>query len=453
MTAGPTPVGTGGDQRPWRPTAAWLGVTGLGACIALVGVVAGRPDAVALVVPLLVAAALGSARRRVRPSPVTLERLPDAPAGHHLARVRAPAGHDVRLRVSLPRHRPTHALLPAGATAIADLSSARTGPLELFRLDWAGVADGFETAPATRPADRVVVEPGAGALGALPLPDHLVGLTGAHPSRRRGDGDELHDVAPFRSGDRLPRIDWRVTARRGTSDPRIGTQLYVRRTQAPAEAVVMIVLDSRDDVGVDVRTWSGGRPGSDTEPTSLDVARRAAATLARAYLDQGDRVGLADLGTRRRAIAPGAGRRHLQRVTHALALAAPEGEPARLRRAPQVPTGALVVVASTFLDDEAAAAAQLWAAAGHRVLAVDVLTTPHVADLPPAETLAARLVLVERAARLRRLSAAGIAVVTWHAARTTGDAAGTDADGRGDASLATARAELAILSRRPRVAR
>ncbi|TGO06151.1 DUF58 domain-containing protein [Serinibacter arcticus] len=436
---------------PWRPTAAWLGATGLAAAVALAGVVTGRPDAVALVVPVVVAAALGAARRTKADaaghpepsSPVSLDRLPDAPAGHHLARLRAPAGHDVRLRVSVPRHRPAHALLPAGATATADVFSARTGPLELFRLDWAGVADGFETVPTTRRADRVVVEPGVGTLDALPLPDHLVGLTGAHPSRRRGDGDELHDVAPFRSGDRLPRIDWRVTARRGTSDPRIGTQLYVRRTQAPAEAVVMIVLDSRDDVGVDVRTWSGGRPGADTEPTSLDVARRAAATLARAYLEQGDRVGLADLGTRRRAIAPGGGRRHLQRVTHALALAAPEGEPARLRRAPQVPTGALVVIASTFLDDEAAAAAQLWAAAGHRVLAVDVLTTPHLADLPPAEVLAARLVLAERAARLRRLGAAGIAVVAWHAASAAG--AGDD--------LASARAEIAVLSRRPRGAR
>ncbi|PWD50284.1 hypothetical protein C8046_06010 [Serinibacter arcticus] len=193
----------------------------------------------------------------------------------------------------------------------------------------------------------------------------------------------------------------------------MGTQLYVRRTQALAEAVVTIVLDSRDDVGVDVRTWAGGTPTSPVEPTSLDIARQAAATLARAYLEQGDRVGLADLGTRRRPLPAGAGRRHLARILHALALSRPEGEPPRLRRAPQVSTGALLIVVSTFLDSDAAAAAEMWAAAGHRVIALDVLTTPHVADLPAAEVLAARLVLAERASRLRRLELAGVVVVDW----------------------------------------
>ena len=45
--------------------------------------------------------------------------------------------------------------------------------------------------------------------------------------------------------DRLRRIDWKATARRGQN----AGDLYVRRTAALADATVLIVLDSRDDVG------------------------------------------------------------------------------------------------------------------------------------------------------------------------------------------------------------
>ncbi|GMA32093.1 DUF58 domain-containing protein [Litorihabitans aurantiacus] len=242
----------------------------------------------------------------------------------------------------------------------------------------------------------------------------------------------------------MRRIDWRVTARRGTTDPRTGTQLYVRRTQALAEAAVVLVVDSRDDVGADVRTWAGGSTGvgDELEPTSLDTARVAAATLARAYLEQGDRVGLSDLGARRRPLPPGTGRRQLRRLTHALARSAPAGEPGRLLRAPQVPAGALVAVCSTFLDDDAAEAAQLWAAAGHRVLALDVLAPPRLGELARTEVLAARLVLAERSARLRRMARAGVAVVPWHPPLPAGVGDGGTPD-----VAAHARTRLAVLAR------
>ncbi|PWD50283.1 hypothetical protein C8046_06005 [Serinibacter arcticus] len=208
----------------WGPTLAWTGTVVVAVVVALVGVVVGRPDAIALVAPVLVAAVVMAARRRDRADAsaqaVAVALLPDAPAGHHRGLLSvAGDGGDRRLRVAVPGYTSASALIAAGGTATADVRSARTGPLELFRVDHAGLDDGVETPPAVVPALRVVVEPGTERLGLLPLPDQLVGLTGAHTSRRRGDGDDLHDIAPFRSGDRLRRIDWRVTARRGTTDP------------------------------------------------------------------------------------------------------------------------------------------------------------------------------------------------------------------------------------------
>ena len=86
----------------------------------------------------------------------------------------------------------------------------------------------------------------------LPLPRRLQAMTGSHESARIGDGGEFRDIHPFTAGDRLRRIDWKATARRGQS----AADLYVRRTNALADATVLIVMDSRDDVGEQVAEWS-----------------------------------------------------------------------------------------------------------------------------------------------------------------------------------------------------
>src|SRR5699024_6698399 len=165
----------------------------------------------------------------------------------------------------------------------------------------------------------------------------------------------------------------------------------------------------------------------------LDVAREAAASLARAYLAQGDRVGLEDLGLRRRPVRAGGGRRHLERITRRLALSAPEGSPRPRVRAPQVPSGALVVVLSTFLDDEAMAMALRWRHAGHRVVAVDVLPPVRGAQLTARVLMAYRMVSIRREDRLTALRRGGVDVAGW-----------AD-DGRPPAG---GRAQLATLARR-----
>lgn len=291
------------------------------------------------------------------------------------------------------------------------LRTVRTGPQEIATLDAQGVGAGATTVsdPTAVTTRSVLVLPAPAPLGEVPLPHRLRGLTGGHESRRPGEGGGLRDVHPYAAGDRLRRIDWRVTARRA---PDLH-ELYVRREHALAEAVVLLVVDSRDDVGPDPRTWRGERLPRPQDPTSLDLARTAAASLAQRYLALGDRVGLDDLGVRRRPLPPGGGRRQLDRVRHALAVAHPAGEPTTRVRAPQVPSGALVVVLSTFLDDEAAAAAAHWRRSGHRVVAVDVLPTVRRRGLSDREHLATRLVLLAREDRLAGLADLDVEVVAW----------------------------------------
>lgn len=329
-------------------------------------------------------------------------------------RVAAPPGTEaVRLRVGRPGHRTEEVLVDVPLTRDVPVraSSVRTGPQDLFAVEYQGVGEGSAVTgpPGSAPPSRVLVLPRGGPMPGLPLPRRLRGLSGQHPSRRLGEGGSLRDIHPFGPGDSLRRIDWRVTARRS---PALD-QLYVRRTVALAEAVVTLVVDSRDDVGPDPSTWSGMRPVRPDDATSLDLARQAAATVAQGYLAIGDRVGVEDLGVRRGAVRPGTGRRQLDRVIHQLAQLRPEGEPAQRVRPPRLPAGSLVYLFSTFLDPEAAALAQIWCRSGHRVVAVDVLPRLRVSGLDHRERVALRIVDLEREDRLADVEAAGAELVRW----------------------------------------
>ena len=394
----------------------------LGVGVLLAGALLGRGDVAALgVAPLLVTVWAWS-RRPTEPLAVELRAPGELTTDRELAaplRIDAPLGaHAVRLRASSPGTGSDEAvvrLIPGRSRELAiATTSVRTGENTLFRVDAAGLGAGATTASdllTVGPAS-VLVTPGWEPLTRLPLPRRLQGLVGPHSSRRIGDGTELHDIAPFAPGDRLRRIDWRTSARRGMQGGHL-RELYVRRTQATADATIMLVIDSRDEVGPDVMTWAGGHPVLRSDPTSLDIARQAAASLARAYLDQGDRVGLADLGRRQRPVAPSGGRRHLDRLVRRLALSAPDLSLRPRLRAPLLPSGALVVVLSTFLDDDAIDLALTWRHTGHRVIAVDVLPPVRRAHLTTRMLLAHRMVSMQRDDRLTMLRRGGVEVVPW----------------------------------------
>ena len=395
-----------------------------GALLLIFGGVVGRPDVAVLGAPLLAAAGWGWLRR---PSaPVPRPRLRAASGVHRTGEVAAeleiaaaPGVETVRLRVGAPGHRPAQVVVASRRDRTLRLAfdTVRTGRLDVFPVDYAasGPEDAARTAPRSVPAIPVTLLPRTRPLRELPLPFRLQGLTGGHDSRRAGDGGDLRDVNLFTPGDRLRRIDWRVTARRaGASTGGAAlTDLYVRRTFATADATVMLVIDSRDEVGPDVGSWGDLEQPRQDDATSLDIAREAAASLAQHYLERGDRAGMEDLGRSRAPVVPAGGRRHLHRLLQRLVLAVPEGSPARRVRPPHLPSGALVVLFSTFLDDEAATMAVLWRSAGHRVIAVDVLPAADTGALQPMQAVAFEILRLERAERLRGLPRSGVEVVRW----------------------------------------
>lgn len=293
----------------------------------------------------------------------------------------------VRLRVVVGHSGPQRVLAAVARVIGADAS-------------WAGP-------PGALASLNQVVRPATVALRSLPLAARLVGLTGQHLSSRPGEGGEFRDVDRYRPGDRLRRIDWKATARRGQ---RPG-ELFVRRTTATSDLAVQLVLDARDDLPAEVADW--WRPYPHPGIRSLDIAREAAASLATAYAATADRVGFDDLADASRALPPRAGRRHREAVLRAIATTAARGSATERVRVPRLATGALVYVLSTFLDDQPVRLALAWRAAGHRVIAVDVLPAPVLDGLPDRERVALRLVEAERAVRRGRLAAAGVEALPW----------------------------------------
>jgi uncharacterized protein (DUF58 family) len=217
-----------------------------------------------------------------------------------------------------------------------------------------------------------------------------------------------------------------------------GTNLHVREHHAEADADVVLALDTRHDVGAELGDWSSpvratsglvfGRSlgewsltarGTTVRPGgSLDLAVRAAASLAAGYLRQGDRVGLVDLGRPQLGARAGAGRRQLLRLRNQLVVCARSAGWAQrpVLRPEQVPHGALVVVLSPFLDAEVVELAVHAARRGNLVLAVDVLPSPLRADRgTPWGESAMKVIRLEHDVRLEAMRQHGVAVLPWGA--------------------------------------
>ncbi|MDR6613435.1 DUF58 domain-containing protein [Leifsonia sp. 1010] len=406
----------------WMPSPALAGAIVVGVIGVVAAFVMSRLEPALIGIPLLLSAAWGWDRRpagSVDPveitTAVTVEEaargaVGDATLGVHVAVSAGQRPDAAHLRLGLGGATPVEAVVTprTAADLRSEVPIVHSGPQRVAAVE--ARALGADAAWASAPTDEAAVErvvrPRRAPLRSLPLPARLLGLTGQHISTRPGDGGEFRDIDLFHPGDRLRRIDWKATARAGR-----GVDLYVRRTTATSDAAVHLVLDARDDVSAVVADWSRAYPRPAV--SSLDLAREAASSLAAAYAGAADRIGFDDLGESRRVLPPRAGARHRERVLRAIEATAANGAPFTRVRSPRLAPGSIVFVLSTFLDDQPVTLALTWRAAGHRVIAVDVLPARDGRELPARDRLALRTIELERSLRLEQLQSGGVELLVW----------------------------------------
>lgn len=419
MTSAPPP--TGGLRT--RPTAALVraAVTG-GASLAL-ALLLGRPEIILVGLPLLAWALVALTRRVLRGEEggvaeprLRLDRRRLEEGGTTALTVRTAPGVLTAATLPRPHHAelaPRHGALAGDGEVRMHLSAQRWGRIPVGPMHVL-VADSLGAYRAQRSLARAEVQavPASTVLDApveVPTP---IGISGVHLSRRRGDGTALSEVRAFRPGDRLHRINWRVTSRTGT--------LHTNATFTEQDTEVLVVTDTLADIAPAPWAEAGA-------PTSLDMTIRATAAIARHYLAAGDRVAVFDIGPLIGPVPPGSGPRQLRVLTTALSRARRDAVPRPARRLRTVRPGTLTVVCTPLLDQSAIAQIGVLVAHGADVIVVDTLP-PSIGDVSVLrgkplrlhgrasdrfwpEAWALRRLLRERT--VRELREAGVPVTAW----------------------------------------
>lgn len=420
MTSMP-PSATGARR---RPTAALLRAAIVGCAATALAVLVGKPALILAGLPLLVWALVALALRLVAP-PEQESAPPRIQASRRTleeggsAIISLATAPGVLTAATFPM-RPQTDFAPRYGSTAGDghlqlrLSAqrwgrVRVGPVHVLVTDQLGAfRDQLELS-----APDVQVVPSATVLDApveVPTP---IGVSGVHLSRRRGDGTALSEVRTFRTGDRLHRINWRVSQRTG--------QLHTNATFTEQDTEVLIVTDTIADVAP--APWADGE-----DPTSLDMTIRATSAVARHYLTAGDRVSVFDIGHLIGPVPAGTGPRQLRVLTDALARAGRDDDQLRpARRLRAVRAGTLTVVCSPLLRTEVITQIGELVAYGADVIVVDTLP-PSIGDVSVLngkplradgvspdrfwpEAWAMRRLL--RETTIRELREAGVPVTAW----------------------------------------
>jgi uncharacterized protein (DUF58 family) len=227
-------------------------------------------------------------------------------------------------------------------------------------------------APAVTDAEAIVRR--ARRLRFRVRPLAITALAGAYVGARPGSGLIFSELKPYEPGDDVRHLDWNVTARQDRP--------YVRRFEQERLLTLWLIVD----VSASMRF---GLPGA----TKADRAIQAAALLAAAAIQGGDRVGLMLISDRIEAeLPPGAGPRHLSGLLRLLVATPTVSRRTDLTRAllhlrPGRRRG-LVVLLSDFLD---LGPTRPWreAARRHELMALRVVD-PREEELPASGLLALR---------------------------------------------------------------
>ena len=266
----------------------------------------------------------------------------------------------------------------------------RPGTLKIVLRDRARLAEGtvlvelahLDCAPLSARLDGAI------------LLSKLQSRLGEHPARAGGDGGEFDGVREFVPGDRQRRINWAATTRRGT--------LHLTTFAAERTQNVVVIADVTFDIGA---------LGMSTH----DLALRGAAGVIGRYTASRDRIGLVSYGNGVGWVAPGQGRRHLERLMELLVSGPTGTRPDTLARLPRaaLPPGSLIVAFSPLLDPRFIEAVRDLRERGFSVLIVDVLSSLPERDSSTLSALTGRLWKLEQEAMRYSLTQIGVPVAHW----------------------------------------
>jgi uncharacterized protein (DUF58 family) len=387
-----------------------------GACL-VAALVVGRPELVALGAPFVLMLVLSV----VLPSP-----LP-ARAAVHLARDRVLEGEDVEATLVIygPRCAPLARValsLPEGVEGDKRSSIVlrppadddQSFPIRLRCARWGAYRVGDLSLRSgdllgLRYCDSRVE--GDAVLRVYPQAERLLGLidplatqpfSGNRVAKARGEGIEFADLRAYAPGDRLRRINWSASSKRGS--------LFVNTQQPERNADIVLFVDH----------FAEARRGDEG---TLDVTVRAATSLAQHYLATHDRVGLVSFGAWVRWLTPAPGKLQAYRIADALlqtqvtmsfAWKDIDVLPAR-SLTPQ----ALVVALTPLLDPRTIDALLDLRRRGFDLVVIDVSPLRFVLEeLTPDASLSLRLWRVWRETMRLRYESVGVAMVEWEVGRS-----------------------------------
>jgi uncharacterized protein (DUF58 family) len=290
---------------------------------------------------------------------------------------------------------------PRGGYALGEVRADAADTLGLFSVSARISAPG-----------RLQVMPAVSRVPALPIrPRRTRVYSGLIPARVGGAGVEFYGIRPYSNGDITRRINWRLLARHPEN-------LYCTEFQQERVADVAVVLDGRERANL--------HSGHDA---LFEHSVSAAGSIASAFLQQGNRVGLLIYSHYLHWTFPGYGKVQRERILRALASATPGASqifeglqylPTRL-----FPPESQIILISPLLENDLTTIIQL-RARGYQVMVVapDPVSF-ELADLPHRHSqytvenarLAARIVQLERHILMARLRRGGVQVITWDISR------------------------------------
>jgi uncharacterized protein (DUF58 family) len=383
---------------------------GLAAIGLVAGLAVGRVELVALAAPFALAAAVGAA----------LARGPHLAGVLTLDRERALEGDDVRATLELSGGEDASridVLLPLSdelrerdrRNPVAVRGSAERVELTLHCERWGAFRIGpalirardvlsFHTwEAAVGGAKPLRVYPSVETMRSLLEPLETQVYVGNQVSRTRGDGIEFADIREWHPGDRLRRVNWRASARRG--------ELWVNEQHPERNTDIVLFLDTFIDARLGMRG-------------TLDMTVRAAASLAHRYLQRKDRVGIVSFGGYVSWLVPASGTRQLYRIVDSLlqmnvvlsfATKNLDVLPPRT-----LPPRALVLALTPLLDSRTTAALLDLRARGFDLVVVEVSPVPFVKPFgDDLSVLSYRLWSLSREAQRAQFEWAGIPIVSW----------------------------------------